>query len=143
MLTNLKIICRLHAHPVHQNSVDILGPGYVVDDFFTVEASLVQSNSRSLRDLLVLESNCTEKDYFCCEEMAENNGKKISRTSQQKYFYYTRVPGFSGIGCTRQNPRFSITFALYVKKIFISRVCKCVTRNVFTMCRKKYISISM
>ena len=32
---------------------------------------------------------------------------------------------------------FRITFALYVKKIFISRVCKCVTRNVFTMCREK------
>ena len=28
-------------------------------------------------------------------------------------------------------------FELYVKKIFISRVCKCVTRNVFTMYRKK------
>jgi hypothetical protein len=36
--------------------------------------------------------------------------------------------------------RFSITFALYqvyVKKIFISRVCKCATLNMFTMCRKK------
>ena len=51
--------------------------------------------------------------------------------------YYTRVPGFSDIRRTREGPRFSITFALYVKKIFISRVCKCVTRNVFTMCRKK------
>jgi hypothetical protein len=49
--------------------------------------------------------------------------------------YYTRVPGFSDIGRTR----FSITFALYVNKIFISRVCKCVTRNVFSMCRKKNI----
>jgi hypothetical protein len=45
--------------------------------------------------------------------------------------YYTWVTGFSDIGRTR----FSITFALYVKKIFISRVCKCVTRNVFSMCR--------
>jgi hypothetical protein len=31
----------------------------------------------SLRDRVVLESNCTEKDYFCCEEMTENNDKKI------------------------------------------------------------------
>jgi len=23
---NLKIFCRFHAHPVHQNSVDIFGP---------------------------------------------------------------------------------------------------------------------
>ena len=53
--------------------------------------------------------------------------------------YYTRVPGFSDIGRTREGPRFSITFSLYVKKIFISRVCKCVTRNVFTMCKKNYI----
>jgi len=45
--------------------------------------------------------------------------------------------GFSEIGRTREGPRFSITFALYVKKIFISRVCKCATLNVFTMCRKK------
>ena len=51
-------------------------------------------------------------------------------------FYFPPIPGFSGIGRTREGPRFSITFALYVKKIFISRVCKCVTRNVFTMCRK-------
>ena len=55
---------------------------YVGDDFLSVETSLLQSNSRSLRDLVVLESNCTEKDYFCCEEMTENNDKKnISRTS--------------------------------------------------------------
>ena len=47
--------------------------------------------------------------------------------------YYTRVPGFSDIGRTREGPRFSITFVLYVKKIFISRVCKCVTWNLFTM----------
>ena len=51
MLAILKIICRFHAHPVHQNSVDILGPRYVGDEFYRVESSLVQSNSRSLRDL--------------------------------------------------------------------------------------------
>jgi hypothetical protein len=33
MLVNLKIICRFHAHPVHQNSVDTFGPRYVGDDF--------------------------------------------------------------------------------------------------------------
>jgi hypothetical protein len=54
-----------------------------------------------------------------------------SRILANKMTYYTWVPGFSDIGRTR----FSITFALYVKKIFISRVCKCVTRNVFSMCR--------
>jgi hypothetical protein len=47
-----------------RNLQDIVG-----DDFFRVETSPVQSNCRSLRDLVVLESNCTEKDYFCCEEM--------------------------------------------------------------------------
>ena len=62
---------------VHQNSVNILGQDIVGDDFFRVETSPVQSNCRSLRDLVVLESNCTEKDYFCCEEMTENNDKKI------------------------------------------------------------------
>ena len=29
MLTNLKIICRIYAHPVHQNSVDMFGARYV------------------------------------------------------------------------------------------------------------------
>ena len=53
------------------------GPRYIGDDFFRVESSLIQSNSYSLRDFIVLESNCTEKDYFCCEEMTENNDKKI------------------------------------------------------------------
>ena len=67
---------------MHQNSVDIFGPRYVVDDFFRVETSLVQSNSCSLQDLVVLESSCTEKDYFCCKEMTENDDKEnISRTS--------------------------------------------------------------
>ena len=51
--------------------------------------------------------------------------------------YYIRVPGFSDIRHMREGLRFSITFALYVKKIFISRVRKCVTLNVFTMCRTK------
>ena len=51
MLVNLEIICRFHAHPVHQNSVDIFGPRYVGDDFYRVETSLIQSNSCSLRDL--------------------------------------------------------------------------------------------
>ena len=77
MLAILKIIYRFHAHPVHQNSVDIFGLSYVGNDFFRVETSLIQSNSRSLRDLVVLESNCTEKDYFYCEEMTENNDEKI------------------------------------------------------------------
>jgi hypothetical protein len=71
MLANLQIICRFHAHPVHQISVDIFGPRYVGDDFLRVKTSLVQSNFRSLRDLVVLESNCTEKDYFCWEEMTK------------------------------------------------------------------------
>ena len=34
--------------------------------------------------------------------------------------YYTRVPGFSSIGRTREDTRHRITFALYVKKIVIS-----------------------
>ena len=34
---------------------------------------------------------------------------------------------------------FRITFALYVKKIFISGVCQCATLNVFTKRRKKII----
>jgi hypothetical protein len=37
--------------------------------------------------------------------------------------YYTQVPGFRGIGRTRVDTRLRITFALYVKKIFISLVC--------------------
>jgi hypothetical protein len=34
--------------------------------------------------------------------------------------YYTRVPGFSVIRRTKEGTRLRITFALYVKKIFIS-----------------------
>jgi hypothetical protein len=52
---------------------------------------------------------------------------------RQNDFYYTRVPGFSCIGRTREGLRFSITFVLYVKKIFISRVCKCVTQSVYNV----------
>lgn len=69
---NRTTICRLHAHPVHQDSSDMFVARYVGDNFLRVETSLVQSQSRFLRDLVVLESNCTEKDYFWCEEMTEN-----------------------------------------------------------------------
>jgi hypothetical protein len=41
MLANLKIIYRFHAHPVHQNGVDIFWPKYVWDDIFRVETTLV------------------------------------------------------------------------------------------------------
>ena len=64
-----------------------------------------------------------------------NNAKLGGKDEQNIVFMW--VPGFSGIRRTREGPRFSITFALYAKKIFISRVSKCVTRNVFTMCRKQ------
>jgi hypothetical protein len=47
----------------------------------------------------------------------------VSELFIQNDFYYTRVPGFSGIGRTRGDTRPRITFALYVKKIFISGVC--------------------
>jgi len=57
MIANLKIICQFefHAHPVHQNNVDFFGPRYIGDDFFKVESSVIQF-------LIVLDSNCTEKD---------------------------------------------------------------------------------
>jgi hypothetical protein len=29
-----------------------------------------------LKNLVVFESNCTEKEYFFCEDMTENNDKK-------------------------------------------------------------------
>jgi len=46
------------------------------DDFLGSKVTML------LKNLVVLESNCTEKDYFCCEDMTENNDKKnISRTS--------------------------------------------------------------
>jgi hypothetical protein len=53
MLANLKIICQFHAHPVHHNKLGarFFGPRYTGDDSFRVESSLIQSNSRSLRDL--------------------------------------------------------------------------------------------
>ena len=42
------------------------------------------NQTRSLRDLIVLESNFTEKHFFCSKEMTENNDEKnISRTTQQ------------------------------------------------------------
>jgi hypothetical protein len=46
------------------------------DDFLGSKVTML------LKNLVVLESNCTEKDYFCCEDMTENNDKKnISRRS--------------------------------------------------------------
>ena len=56
--------------------------------------------------------------------------------------YYTRVLGFSGIGHTREGPRFSIIFAFFVKKIFISSVQVSYTKRAYNV-QKKQISISM
>jgi hypothetical protein len=44
----------------------------------------VISNSLSLRDLVDLESNCTEKDYFYCEEMTENNDEKMEEEEEEE-----------------------------------------------------------
>jgi hypothetical protein len=60
MRANLKIICRFHAQPVHQHSVEMLGPRYVGDDFLRVETSLVQSNSRSSK----VNVRCADKKFL-------------------------------------------------------------------------------
>jgi len=41
MLANLKIICRFHAHPVHQNSVDIFGPRFLGSKLVSFNQTLV------------------------------------------------------------------------------------------------------
>jgi len=120
MLANLKIICQFHAHPVHQKSVEIFWAEiYRGRLFFRAESSLIQSNSRSLRNL---KSSCAEQKFLsvCQKRFNKLKNINISRTSLQNDFYYTRVPGFSSIGRTREGTRFRITFVLYVKKIFIS-----------------------
>ena len=98
-----------------------------------------------IESAVLLELTTTQKKNSCQyirRNLIKFENINISRRSKQNDFYYTWVPGFSNIGRTREGPRFSITFALYVKKIFIGRVCKCATLNVFTMCRKKiYASV--
>jgi hypothetical protein len=52
MLANLKMICQFHAHPMHQNSVEIFWAEiYRGRLFVRAESSLNQSNSRSLGNL--------------------------------------------------------------------------------------------
>ena len=52
MLANLKIIFQFHAHPMHQNSVEIFWAEIYRGRLFLGDPSLIQSNSRcSLRDL--------------------------------------------------------------------------------------------
>ena len=60
MLVNLKIICRVHAHPVHQNSVDMFGPKYVGHDFFRVESILVPYETSGVQENKILVSMSEE-----------------------------------------------------------------------------------
>jgi hypothetical protein len=60
--------------------------------------------------------------------------------TDQNDFYYTQVPGFSGIGRTREGTRFRITFVLYAKKIIIRWVCQCAKyQDWFKSCIKAII----
>ena len=143
MLANLKIICRFHAHPVHQNSVDIFGPRYVGDDFLSVETSLLQSNSRSLRDRVVLESNCTEKDYFCCEEMTENNDKKIEVEQANNMTFITHGFRVSVVSDVQERVRDLASRLPFMLRRSSLVECVSVLHGTCLQCAGKKIPISM
>ena len=126
MLANLKIIWQFHAHPEYQKVSRFFGPRYIGDDFFQ---GRIQSHSIKLSFLVKsqkLTSAQKQKFLSVCQKRfnkLKNINIHVSKTSYQNDFYYTRGPGFSGIGRTREGTRLRITFALYVKKIFVSLVC--------------------
>jgi hypothetical protein len=58
------------------------------------------------KNLVVLESNCTEKDYFCCEDMIENNDKKIYVEQANKMTFITHGFRVSVVSDVRERVRY-------------------------------------
>ena len=102
MLVHLKIIWQFHAHPVHQKVSRFFGPRYIGDDFF-LGPNLVSFNRAAVP---LLELSFLKKFLSVCQKRFNKlKNINISKTSQQNDFYYTQVPGFSGIGRTREGTR--------------------------------------
>ena len=70
MLANLKIVCRFHAHPVHQKSVEIFGPRYAGTTFL---GSKLVSFNQTLIPYEISKVNlwCAEKQ--CLVSMSEDD----------------------------------------------------------------------
>ena len=108
MLALLKIIWQFH-----QKVSRFFGPRYIGDDLF-LGPNLVSFN-RAVVPLFELsfltksqKLSSAQKQKFlsvCQKRFNKLKNINISKTSQQNDFYYTRVPGFSGIGHTREDTR--------------------------------------
>ena len=102
MLLHLKIIWQFHAHPVHQKV-----SRYIGDDFF-LGPNLVSFN-RAVVPYEISKVNFRVETKIlvsiCQKRFNKLKNINISKTSQQNDFYYTQVPGFSGIRRTREGTR--------------------------------------
>ena len=140
MLANLKIIWQFHDHPVHQKVLKFFEPRYIGYDFFQAQ---IQSHSIELLFLTKsqkLTSAQKQKLSSVCQKRF-NKLKNINISKQaNKMICITHGFRVSVVSDVRERVRdFRITYALYVKKIFISGVYQCVTRNVFTKRRIFFI----
>jgi hypothetical protein len=92
---------------------DFLGRDILGTTFYRAESSLIQSSCRSfIRVIVPYEISKVnfrvEKQKLlsvCQKRFNKLKNINISKTSWQNDFYYTRVPGFSGIGRTREGTR--------------------------------------
>ena len=91
---------------------DFLGRDILGTTFFGAESGLIQLRCRSfIRVIVPYEISKVnfrvEKKFLsvCQKRFNKLKNINISKTSWQNDFYYTRVPGFSGIGRTREGTR--------------------------------------
>jgi hypothetical protein len=106
------------------------------DDFLGSKVTML------LKNIVVLESNCTEKTTF----VARIWQKMMMKEQANTITLITHGFRVSVVSDLRERVRnFRITFALCVKKIFISWVCYCVTYtpNVFTNASNGFFFDSM
>ena len=135
MLTHLKIIWQFH-----QKVSIFFGPRYIGDDFF-LGPNLVSFNRAvvPLFELLFLTKSqkltSAQKQQFlsvCKKRFNKLNNINISKTSQQNDFYCKRVPGFSGIGRTREGTRLQDHLcALCQEDLHQLSVLVCYTERVY------------
>ena len=139
MLAHLKIIWQFHAHPVHQKVSRYFGPGYIGDDFF--QGPNLISFNRAVVPLFELSfltksqklaSAQKQKILSVCQKRFNKlKNINISKTAN-KMTFITHGFRVSVVSDVRERVRyFRITFALYVKKIFISCVLVCYTERVY------------
>ena len=113
-------------------------PSYIGNDFFRVVSSIIQSNSRSLRDLKGYLPRRKKNIVSMSEEIWSNFKIAICVKQANTMTFITIGFRVSVVSDVRERVRDLVSpLSFMLRRSSLSRVSKCATRNVFTMCRNQ------